>query len=322
METVLQTPAIKNEPLAAPGRCLLNPATKRFDFLPDPLNDLLCFLYVFFQGLDGNKPAQLLAGSFGHLLFPTVCIMMYESYRQHGFLAKLGGSFLMLSQLAGAGVGIPLYFASVTGSRKAAVAVKDVSVLKPPSAEYAWSALLSGLIGYLGPSLFMAKEGQSYTSMALWQIFPVYIAIVGLLMPPILRPFLSKTPSAIPVFLIGLLGLLISAKGHLEILNSGEDFRDIVMLFWPKEATFKRQVHLFFLVDYVSTFLAVASHVIFSFESGMEEAWGYSLVVLLVTQFLGPGSAISILWLYRELYDYKKPLGATRKVVITIDKDE
>ena len=229
--------------------------------------------------------------------------MVYESFRQKGVAARMATPIIMLGQLLSIAVASPMYFALATSSKINAVKAAKVSVLRPPSTEYVWTALISTAVGYLGLTANMERENQSYDSMALWQVFPLVMLGINIVLPFLLRPVLQKTSPAVPIYIIGTLGVYLSAAAHFKLFTSGIDLRKAFVTNWPEKATFSEATHLFFLLDFLFTFITIASHVSFSYYDGdIDTPWSTALACFFGAQLLGPGAIISIIWAYRELF--------------------
>ena len=294
--------AVAEDPTISVGHCLVDSATKRYEFLPAQLDDLLCRINIIFQTLTRSPAAQQVADQFGALAYIASAIVLYESFKQTGFLARRGLLVLAIGQIVSGGGALPVYFA-ILASTRWSNQVRQGEQAKP---EQTWTTLIALIAGYILPTYNLVKTNWSYDSLSIWQIFPLYLMVITSVLPFLLRPLFEKTSSSIPIYIIATLGVYLSADRHYRMLASGIDFRDVAMLF-TQPAGLIRQVHSFFLADFVFCTLAVGSHVVLSFEgSTSEEKFGYSLCLFFGSQVVGMGGAISLLWAYREIFDSKR----------------
>lgn len=308
----MQRPNLVNASFANPALCRLDPTTKRYDFLPPAMNDGMCFGISFFRTLFQSPASRTITDIFSPCYYIATVVVTYEQFRQPGFLAKLGLPLLFVGQFASAAVALPLYFAIVIWARKSAISDKNVSVVAPPKAEQVWTVLLATVVGYVVPTLRNAHTRQSYDALALWQFFPLYILAMSTVLPTLLRPFLKKTSTTVPIFLIGLIGVYLSASAQFKMLISGLKYRDIWLAWVPYENSLVRDVHYFFVIDLAVLIVATITHIILSYEGDGEETIGYTMFAVLLSLLLGPGAAASILWTWRENFDYKTPIGVPR----------
>lgn len=310
-------PALRAAKLDTPI-CFSHPFFRSYDFLPGWLNQLLCTYNRIFLAQTGTPQAKALTNIFSRLQYTTSAILAFESFRQPGFLAQRGLWWLLISQVTSIGATMPLFLA-LAASRSTSVVSRTV---KPAQA---WSILVSLLVGYLGPSLYVTRAGWSYNSLSIWQAYPLYLIAICLVLPPLLGRFTQtnapiEKQSQVPIIAISVVGVAISAQAHFKFLGSGIDFRDLVLVFPQRDrvpaGSITPVAHLIFLVDMVSSFVAGCAHVILSFHGeDAERKLGYCLVLLALTNFIGPGGALAAVWAIRETYG----LGLARKEVAKIE---
>lgn len=292
--TAASFPHIRDPAFAGP-RCLQGINAVKYDFLAQPVNEVLCVFNRVFQALTLSPPAVLLAGQFAALCYPVVVIFTYESFRQTGFLARRGHLFLLLSQLVTAAGTFPLYYAIVAYTRTAK------TMARRPTAPQTWSILLASILGFLGPTYYLSKQAWSYDSLSIWQIYPVYVMALNTILPFILRPFLKNTSPLIPIYLILAISIYISAKAHFEMLASGIAFQDVFLLF-SQPASLAHDAHRLFLVDFLTSTIASWSFVVLTFDSATpEHKFGYAWMLMVLVNMVGPGGALAIVWALREI---------------------
>lgn len=284
-----------SDPTSAGQACLQGLNAVEYDFLAQPVNEVLCAFNRVFQALTLSPPAVLLAGQFAALCYPVVVIFAYESFRQSGFLARRGHFFLLLSQLVSAACVFPLYYAIVAYTRTSA------SMARRPTAPQTWSILLASIIGYLGPTYYLSKEKWSYDSLSIWQIYPIFVMALNVVLPFLLRPFLKNTSPLIPVYLILAISIYLSAKAHFEMLASGVAFQDVFLLFSQPESL-AHDAHRLFLLDFLTSTIASWSFVVATFDSASgEHKFGYAWVLMVLVNMVGPGGALAAVWALREI---------------------
>lgn len=284
-----------SDPTASGPRCFEAINATKYDFLNQTSNEILCVFNRVFQALKLSQPAALLAGQFGALCYPVVVIFGYESFRQTGFLARRAHFFLLLSQLATAAGIFPLYYAIVAYTRTPA------SMARRPTAPQTWSVLLASIIGYLGPTYYLAKQEWSYESLSIWQIYPVYVMVLNAILPFVLRPFFKNTSPLIPIYLILAISIYLSAKAHFEMLASGIAFQD-VFLFFSQPESLAHDAHRLFLFDFLMSTLASWSFVVLTFDSATpEHKFGYAWMLMVLVNMVGPGGALASVWALREI---------------------
>lgn len=122
------------------------------------------------------------------------------------------------------------------------------------------------------------------------------------MVPTILRPIVGRSSPTYAICAIAALSIAFSLRSHVELLSSGVDFRDVTLLFWPSQKPgLTRDAHLLFLIDFITSTLAVFSHILFSFYGETtERKFGYALVFIALVSFVGPAGALAAVWALRE----------------------
>jgi hypothetical protein len=309
----IQRPSIAKASFADPARCFLSANTTRYPQLPGPINDGLCFGVGFFRELFKTEDGSILAEVFSQTFFAATFIVAYEQLRQPALLAKLGLPLLFIGQFVSAAVVLPLFFAIVAISRKQNIKAGKMSVVAPPSSERVWTALIAAIVGYAVPTRYIATTDRSYDALALWQLFPLYMLALCIILPPILRPFLKNTSHEIPVLLAGIIGIYLSATAHFKMLTAEAGPLSAALPYLFSTGTgLSFDVHHFFSVDAWIVVIATFSQVVLSYESDAEESVGCVMFLVIFTALLGPGAAALIIWSWREGFDYKTPIGQPR----------
>lgn len=298
--------ALKAAKLATQS-CFSHPFARRYDFLPDWLNQLLCTYNQIFLAQLGTPQSKALANIFGRLQYTSSAILAYESFRQPGFGARRALWWLLLSQATSIGATLPLYFA-LCASRSAQTVAKSI---KP---EQSWSILAALLAGYIAPTIHVMRSKWTYDALSIWQAYPLLMVGICSLLPMLIRPFFDSISAAspekrsrIPVIGIAAIGVALSMHAHFKFLGSGIDFRDLVHIFDQKSASPAGSItpaaHLVFLFDMVSSFIAGCAHVVLCFHGeNAERKFGYCIVLVALTNFIGPGGALAVVWAIRETY--------------------
>ena len=215
--------------------------------------------------------------------------------------------WLLPSQVTSIGATLPLYLA-IAASRSAQTVARSVLP------EQAWSVLVALVAGYIVPTFLLARKEWSYNALSVWQAYPLYMIAILILLPTLIRPFVrakqgvpAEKQSQIPIIAIAAVGVVLSARTHFQFLNSGIDFRDLVHIFNQKSlspvGSITPAAHLIFLFDMVSSFIAGCAHVVLCFHGeNAERKFGYCIVLLALTNFIGPGGGLAVVWAIRETY--------------------
>lgn len=267
--------------------CYAQPFAVDYDFLPPTANAILCVLNSVFIAIKNTPSAAPVLGVFGSVFVPTCLIATYDSFRPGARnIGRLATPFIFLGQLVTAGVALPLYYTlySLTSGR-----------ITSPRAEYAWTALLSSVVGMLVPSVWMDTKGWDYESIALWQPFPAYMFALNLILPSVIRIFRPRSITA-PVLLSAGLCIASSVKQHIEL------FKTTVPLYDAFVPAFEglglgQAGHALFAVDCAFVTLTMSSAVV-SFRGSTVS----NVILLAVAGVLaGPGAAMTAVWALNEL---------------------
>lgn len=242
-----------------------------------------------------------------YIIFST--IFLYEAFRRRSFLTRRGLLFLFLGQFIGAGIVGPLYFgvlalSSTPSSRKAA----STSSVRRPKPEEGWSILISIILALILPTMQVRATDFSYDSLALWQFFPLYLMLLNLVLPSVLRPLVASTGPAVPIYILPTVCVFFSARGHFAMLGSSIPVRDILML--PSLATHvgsggvTTDVHRFLLFDFLFAALAALSHIVLCGKRlTSSRILGYIVAFVALTSSVGAGGALAVLWAYSEIFE-------------------
>lgn len=283
--------------------------------LPRFLNSTLCFLNTIFIAIKAQPSSAPLLGAFASIFIPATLICTYDSFRPRPSalgLGRLASAFLLLGQCVTAGLAMPLYYACYFASPRPGRQTAG----ERPGTEYAWTALLSTVLGMLVPSLIMDRAGWSYGALALWQPFPVYMLILNLVLPPVLRalgvgsspssPSSSGAPSsspagsprlpATPILIGATISTALSLKEHFGLLTS----RSIRAALLPpfRGQGFGAAGHALFAGDCGFIYLTMALRLVLALP---REKRGKAVGALVVgTVVGGPGAALAGLWVWSE----------------------
>ena len=190
----------------------------------------------------------------------------------------------------------PLYFAVVYYHNDA----EDVKSVK---AEEGWSMLFSLLLGYLLPAYLGSRDSWSNGGITAFLCFPIYLATLNTVLPPILKTVMRGTTARVPIALTTILCMVVSVQGHVRLLWGDNPLKYIYspLLGVPGPV---RDIHLLTLHDYVFATLALASYTVLRIRElapTYDRRMGVStLVVLLCTQG-DPAALVAWLWGSAEL---------------------
>lgn len=247
---------------------------------------MCCVLNTVFINIHANKATGPLLGVFAAVFVPACLIVTYDSFRPGARnIGRLGSPFLLLGQVVTAGVALPLYYTLYTATS---------GTVARPRPEYVWTALLSTLAGMLVPSVWMSESGWSYRALAIWQPFPVYMFVLNLILPPVIRAFRPKSAS-IPIVIATILCTAISAKSHVEAINSSIPFAKAFLPAFEGVGLGKAG-HALFAADCAAVVVTIGSALVYGSNAPVKV-----LLLLVGTAVAGPGAAITGVWAWNEL---------------------
>ncbi|GMK58541.1 hypothetical protein CspeluHIS016_0505730 [Cutaneotrichosporon spelunceum] len=289
--------------LAAPslrtGKCFAQPGAHRYPLLGQYLDGLNCLLNSVFMAAHESSDAQLLMASVVAVLFSSLMVSTYESFRPThrnngvlGFIARCSSFFYVVGQIMTAGFAMPLHAAFCVWSHGISKKNKHAR----PEGKYAWSTLLSVAIGFLLPSLGLAAENMSYRALSVWQLFPFYILALNL----VLSRILPKAPRSRAVAIIAVLCTVVSVSCHIGLLrelSSGRRLGDILLFDTKWTTSLTYAAHALFAVDAAFMLITSASVVLLPYKAKL----GVLIAMLIITLAAGPGAAIILPWAYHEL---------------------
>lgn len=286
-QTAISDPALQD------SRCLRGPFPVTYDFLKPELNNLLCYINTTFKALSTKSEAYLAADGFARWGFAATAILGAESARTgQAWVVKRVNWFLLVAQLVTGAVTLPLYFVATS-----IYASKHNPPKAPILAESAWAALLSALLGFIVPSYLVQKSGWSYDTLAIWQLFPVYLMVLQTVLPVILSPFVHRTSASVPIILIGSIGAALSTPPHFAMLTGDIPLTKIFWPFWEKAEGLPDEVHRFFIWDFAGCVIALSSYLVLAYGGHSTASKLGSLVVLtILTGLIGPGGAAAVFW--------------------------
>lgn len=189
----------------------------------------------------------------------------------------------MLAQFVTAGVALPLYYSLYLATTGRADSC--------PRPEYAWTAILSTVLGMLGLSIVMDETKWSYTSVAAWQAFPVYMLLLNVILPPLLRRVVDPTsrPKA-PVIIMTIISTIVSVREHTGLLFGPTPIKDALLPPFRGQSLGKAG-HALFAVDLAFAGLTIASIIALRLHSRGVSLTKAAALVLTTTMLLGPGAA-------------------------------
>jgi hypothetical protein len=162
------------------------------------------------------------------------------------------------------------------------------------TAAQAWVALFAVGLGYILPGSSAVNSGLAYGPLSLWQIYPVPILALTVLLPSIISP-LNALGRKIPILVIAAVGFWISQWGYAPLipaLLSGEVSAS--QLFYPPADSFASTELWVFIVDFVIVMLS-AVHATVAPHGLTTVLW------LAIGVAFGPGAGLMAVWGYKEL---------------------
>jgi hypothetical protein len=303
--------------------CFQQPGVVSYPWVGAFLNQLNCTLNaIFFAGMKRAEGLFQLE-TFGALFFVSIVIGLYESFRPvhrkgnpvAGVLARAASVFLFFGQRLTAGFTTPFNNVFITWSTASAgAAAKDAASLVP-AAEHIWSVLFAGTLTYIVPTLYTAIK-KDYTSLSIWQPFPLYTLVANFVLPPLIRsillprlPFSRAQSCKVGTALIALAGTTLSAAAHWNLIanslvENNIDIRDVFLLRAQPAviaASFEHACHLLFTIDFASVLLTNIVIVVPALGERMGGVARAVVPLVLITAAAGPGAAIIICWAATEL---------------------
>lgn len=275
-------------------------------------------------------------------------------------VAQLSTLALAIGQVITAGVALPIYYALVSWStpkhwrrhhhkidlgddvffmpEKVRKAVQDTykhSVqynANVPRSSFLYTTLISAISGFLVPSAIMGAVSVAwqYDAQTAWQIFPLYMLVINIVFPPLLRRSFSNTSPLKGIVLIAALGIIVSLKSQYRLIT---DLRDEVtsltdVLTIGSISNLASTAHRVLVVGFALVTVTVGSKVLLALarrtRAGTGGKFVYALVLLAGAAVVGPGAAIMSMWAYSELValrharEYAEAKQAKAVVVETI----
>lgn len=284
-----------SDPALLDARCLRGPFPVTYSFLAPRANELLCMVNTVFKALTENRESLLVADGFARWLFVALAILGVDSARTgQPWLVRRINWFMLAAQIFTGAVTLPVYF-SITSIW----ASKHNPPKAPILAERAWAALLAAVGGYLVPTYYVEATKWSYGALSIWQIFPVYLMVLQTILPVLLGPLVHRTSSSVPILLIGLSGVVLSAQSHFAMFGSGVPLEKIFWPFWNYKAAqgLPEESHVFFLFDMAGCVTALSLYLVLAYGGhGTASKIGSLIVLAILTALVGPGGAAAAFW--------------------------
>ncbi len=258
-----------------------------------------------------------------------------------GFGMRLGGAqlstmALMLGQVVTAGIALPAYYALVSFSTprhwrrhhhkvdlgdevfflsdEARAHVRKRSKhsvqynANVPRSSYLYTTLVSTILGFLVPSVLMklAPAERKYDAQSVWQIFPVYMLAINIILPPLLRRGFSGVTPKVGIVLIATLGIAVSLNAQWGLIqhlrDNSDSLKDIFTL--DRIDNLSWAAHRILVTDFVLITLAAGSKVLLALARRTRAGAGgktvYALILLASAVVVGPGASIMGMWAYAE----------------------
>ncbi|CAK9787332.1 hypothetical protein CC85DRAFT_327149 [Cutaneotrichosporon oleaginosum] len=177
-----------------------------------------------------------------------------------------------------------------------------------PRSSYLYTTLVSTLVGFVIPSAVMklAPLEHKYDAQSAWQIFPLYMLAINIILPPLLRRGFSGVTPKVGIVLIATLGIAASLRaqwGLVTYLRSNKDsLKDIFTL--DRIDNLSWAAHRVLVTDFVLITLAAGSKVLLALARRTRAGAGgktvYALILLASAAVVGPGASIMAMWAYAE----------------------
>lgn len=288
--------------------CFADPDAQWYTFLPGWLNHVACTITTLFIAIYRSPNVGPMLGLFASVFVPATFIVTYDSFRpatraKGAALSRLGSVFLLLAQFVTAGVSLPLYYTLYLLSTGGAPTGR-------PRPEYIWTALLSMVLGMLVPSLVMDTAQWSYASVAAWQAFPVFMLVLNLVLPKLLRKVIkpSSRPVA-PVLIAAFVCTVVSIREHHGLVFGPSPIADSLLPAF-KGRDRGQAGHALFAVDLAFAGVTMASIIALALRASSAPMGLFSSATLLLvgTVVLGPGAATMLAWAWVELAPQAPPI--------------
>lgn len=263
-----------------------------------------------------------------------------EGFGMHLGLAQLSTFAITVGQVFMAGVALPLYYAFVSASTpnrwRHHHHKKDLGddVFLPkelredqsephkhsvqynaniPRSSFVYTTLISTIVGMVLPSLYMstAPPELKYDALTIFHPFPVYMLLINIVLPPLLRRSFTSVNPMRGIYLIAALGIAASLKSQYQLFtqHATVPITDVFMLnanrdFLNNVEALGESCHLLFILDFVFVALATGSKVVLALarraRSGTVGRITYTIILLAGACVVGPGAAIMVMWAYSE----------------------
>ncbi|KAL1630653.1 hypothetical protein SLS54_000524 [Diplodia seriata] len=300
-----------------------------FTGIPAIDSTLSILVWAFSKGVAGDDPNQRIQCLyFMIMLLPIAFIWTVEGYRfgNHHSLVSIPVLF-SIYQLFGIGKIAPLYYLISLHTTSHPLYTRTTGRALPTSAA---KALLPALcLGHVLPTALMflphASPGAHQTYVALWQPFPVYIALFTSLIAYLIRHFSSDPDDRLPLdkqmFALADVAPLHTAYAFvlaataithittvLSIASNGPaSTTTIAAVFFPNPYANEDSVFAFFKWDFALCFAAVLVWCLYSTYELRRTGYvtaataARAAVALVLAQgVVGPGAAYVGFWAWRE----------------------
>ena len=276
------------------------------------------------MALSSSPSGTLVARGFVPVLHTALHVISVESMRVgQPFLVRRGMLFAILAQLATGAIALPLYYATLCyyGLRS--------RYNKPIPMEAAWTILFSVPVLFLLPTWNVHATGWTYGALSIWQIYPVFLSLAYTVLPALLKPVFGRTRTSVPISLIGLCSVALSAQQHVVVFRTLKQRAGVslgagllqTLLPWyhdgPVDNGLVREAHLFFTEDFLLCTLALVAFVIIAHgcDTPSQRSWALAVWAGLAV-LVGPGGATSAIWASDLL---KRPVREVKRTSQGVD---
>jgi len=200
-----------------------------------------------------------------------------------------------------------------------------------PRSSFLYTTLISTIVGFLVPTFALraAPDYCKYHAFTAWQIFPFYMLVINIILPPLLRRSFTTVAPMRGIVLVASLGIAISVRAQYALLTHDEPLKDVFAI--NKYEHLSNAAHRLLVTDFVLVTLAAGSKVLLALARRTRAGTGgktlYAIVLLASAAVAGPGAAIMLMWAYSELValrharEYAEAKQAKAAVVETVETE-
>ena len=294
-------PSLLNDSRTAPSICAGQPGAQVYSFVPKLLNSWFCWAWIIWSGVWADGAGNLLVKQLEHFLWPTVLCLIFEANRPSSAtnvsakLKQYSLVFFLAAQGLSGAVVLPIYFALTAHAN-------GKSPAYPLPAQSAWISLVSAVVGYLLPCKWLRITNGGYNALAIWQVFPIWVAFMSMILSTATRAVALPWPSRhLALLAAATIGVVTAALDHWKMMRSIHPWSDILVLHADQLGrNVKLDAQRLFAVDFAFIWIALSAHLLISCHRTAGRTALLGLAYLTATALVGAGGAASLLLAYRE----------------------